>query len=189
MKKIISIEVSAKHIHLSQKDLEAFFGRGYKLKKLKDLTQSGEFAAKETLDIQVGNKKLSEIRVIGPVRKQTQVELSLTDSIELGINPPIRKSGDLKTSPGIILIGPKKRVKIRQGVIIAQRHIHCNSKEAKSLKLKNGQVVSVKITGKRGLIFNNIKIRANKKFKLCMHLDTDEGNASGINKKGKGILL
>ena len=186
-KKKIPIEISARHIHLSQRDLEALFGRGYKLKKLKQLTQSSDFAAKETLNIQVGSKKISKVRIVGPPRKQTQVELSLTDAIYLGIKPPIRKSGDLKGTPGITLISPKKKIKIKSGVIIPWRHIHCNPKEAKALRLKKG-MVSVGIKGTRSLTLHNVRIRVNKDYRLCIHLDTDEGNAAGIIKKGEGII-
>ena len=184
----IPIEISAKHIHLSQKDLEGLFGRGYKLKKLKSLTQPGQFAAKETLDVQAGKRKLSKVRIVGPVRKQTQIELAFTDAFYLRIKPPIRESGNLKGSLGIVLIGPKGKIVVREGVIIPLRHIHCNKKEAESLNFKKGAAVSVKNKGKRAITFHNVKIRISDEYKLCMHLDTDEGNAAGIFKKGKGII-
>jgi len=189
MNREVPIEVSARHIHLSQKDLEGLFGKGYKLKRLKQLTQPSDFAAKETLDIQVGPEKIEKVRIIGPTRKQTQVELSITDAIGLGINPPIRISGNLKGTPGIALAGPKKKIKIKQGVIVAQRHIHCTAKEAKKFGLKNRTAVSVKVEGSRALIFHNVKVRIDKNFRFCMHIDTDEGNAAGINKKAKGFLI
>ena len=186
--KKIPIEVSARHIHLSQKDLEKLFSKGYKLKKMKALIQVGDFAAKETLDIQNGSKKISGVRIVGPTRKETQVELSRTDAIHLRLNPPIRISGNIKGTPGIMLIGPKKKVKIRQGLIIAQRHIHCAISEAKKFGLKNGMRVSVKVKGPRAMTFHNVKIRVDKNYRLCMHIDTDEGNAVGIIKKGKGVI-
>ena len=188
MAKKIPIEVSARHVHLSQKDLEALFGKGYKLKKLKQLSQPNDFAAKETLDIQAGLKKIKNIRIVGPTRKETQVELSRTDAIYLKLNPPIRISGNLKGTPGIILIGPKRRIKIRRGVIIPWRHIHCSTEEAEKLGLKEGMIVSEKVEGRRSLTFYNVKIRVGENYKLCMHVDTDEGNAAGIIKKGKGII-
>ena len=188
MAKKIPIEVSARHIHLSQKDLEALFGKGYKLKKLKQLSQPNDFAARETLDIQAGFKKIKNIRIVGPTRKETQVELSRTDAIYLKLNPPIRLSGNLKGTPGIILIGPKRKIKIRRGVIIPWRHIHCSIKEAEKLGLKEGMIVSVRVKGKRSLTFCNVKIRVGENYKLCMHVDTDEGNAAGIIKKGTGII-
>jgi len=163
MIKKIPIEVSGRHIHLSQRDLEKLFGKGYRLKKLKKLTQPNDFAAKETLTIQNGL---------------------------IGIKPVLRISGDLKASPGIILIGPRNRkIKIKQGVIIPLRHIHISPKRAELFKFKNGQIVSIKVKGRRKLVFNNVNIRISKDYKLCMHIDTDEGNAAEINKKAKGFLI
>ncbi len=189
MNQRIPIEVSARHIHLSQKDLEALFGKNYKLKKLRQLTQPCDFAAEETVNLKVNSKILKNIRIVGPTRDKTQVEISMTDAINLGINPCIRNSGDIKGTPGAILISPKKKIVFKEGIIIAARHIHCATNEAKELGLKNGMVVSVKIDGKRGIIFNNVLIRVKDDYKLCLHLDTDEGNAAGIDKKGKGLLL
>jgi len=187
--KKIPIEVSAKHIHLCKKDLELLFGKGYKLKKMKDLTQPCDFAAHETIIVQADHKKLTNVRIVGPVREKTQVEISVTDAISLGIMPPVRMSGDLKGALGVILIGPERRVHIQEGVIIPQRHIHLNEKEARQLKLKNGMLVSVKIEGERTLVFGNVKVRVRKDYKPCLHLDTDEGNAAGIARKGEGIII
>ncbi len=188
MKTKILIEVSARHIHLAQKDLESLFGIGYQLNKVKDLTQPSDFAAQETLTIKADNL-LKNVRVVGPIRAKTQVEVSITDAIELGIKLPIRISGDLKGSAGVVLIGPKGEVKFEEGAIIAQRHIHCSTKEAKSLKLKNGQVISVMAGDNREVIFNNIVVRVGDNYRLCLHIDTDEANAAGINRVGEGILI
>lgn len=185
----IPIEVSARHIHLSLKDLEALFGKEYNLKKIKKLTQPKEFAAKETLTIKSKDRVLKNVRIIGPVRDKTQVELSITDSIYLKINPPIRNSGDLKGSASVILIGPKSKIKLKEGVIICQRHLHCHSKESKKLGLKDKTAISVKTEGKRSVVFNNVIVRISDDYKLAMHIDTDEGNAAGINKKTNGIKL
>ncbi len=185
MKKI-SIEVSARHIHMSQKDLEILFGNGYELKKLRDLSQSGEFASQEKIIIKNGNKELA-VRIVGPCRKNTQVEVSKTDALYLNLNPPLRKSGNIAFTPGITLINGKKQLKIKKGVILALRHLHCSPEEAKELKLKKN--ASVKVIGDRGLIFEKVRVRIDKKYKLSMHIDTDEGNACGINQKGTGILL
>ncbi len=188
MVKIIPIEVSARHIHLSQKDLERLFGRGYKLKKLRDLSQPEEFASDQKIILKNKSRKLSA-RIVGPTRRNTQAEISLTDAIYLGINPPFRKSGNLANTPGITLVSGKKEIKIKQGVIIDLRHIHCSLKEAKRLGIRNNQLVSVEVKGKRALIFHNVKVRASEKYRLSMHVDTDEGNASGINRKAKGYLV
>ncbi len=185
----IPIEVSARHIHLSQGDLEKLFGKGYKLRKLRNLSQPSDFAAKEKLDIQNGSKKLSNVRVVGPVREKTQVEISITDAIFLGIKPVLKHSGDLKNTPGIVLIGPKGKVRIKKGVIVPLRHIHCSPEEAERLNLKEGDFISVGFSGKREIIFKNVKVRINENFRLAMHIDTDEGNAAGINKKGIGFLI
>jgi len=184
----IPIEVSARHIHLCQKDLDLLFGKGYELKKFKDLIQPGDFAAKETLTIRSGDRKFDNVRIVGPAREKTQIELSLTDAFYLKLNPPIRISGDIKGSESVVLIGPGSEVKLKEGVIISQRHIHCSKKEAEKLKLKNGMAVSVKIEGKRSVVFNNVKIRTGD-YKLSMHIDTDEGNAAGMDKIGKGIII
>jgi propanediol utilization protein len=189
MNEKVPIEISARHIHLSQKDLEALFGKEYQLKKIRKLSQADDFAAKETLDIKIGSKIIKKLRIIGPVRKETQIELSITDAVGLGINLPLRFSGNIRVTPGSILIGPQKKIKIKEGVIIARRHLHCNPKEAKKLKLKDGMSVPIEIKGARGLIFHNIRIRIGKNYKLAVHLDTDEGNAAGIIKKGEGKII
>jgi len=189
MSEKVPIEISARHIHLSQKDLEILFGKGYQLKKLRKLSQADDFAAKETLDIKIGSKTIKKLRIVGPVRKETQIELSLTDAFGLGILPPLRLSGNLKGTPGAILIAPRKKLRIKRGVIIARRHLHCNPQEAKRLKLKNGMSVSVRTKGERALIFDNVKVRVKKGYNLCLHLDTDEGNAAGILRKGKGEII
>ena len=185
----VPIEVSARHIHLSKRDLENLFGKGYKLTKLKGLTQPGDFAAKETVDIESGSKKISNIRIIGPARGKTQIELSKTDAIILGMAIPVRDSGDIKGSPGIIISGPKNKIIIKEGVINTWRHIHCDPKEAKKLKLRNGALVSVKTLGNLSITFHNVKIRVGKNYKLRMHLDTDEGNAAGIIRSGEGEII
>ncbi len=185
----IPIEVSARHIHLCQKHLEILFGKGYKLKKLKQLTQPSDFAAQETLVLKTDSKKFPKVRIVGPPREETQVEISLTDAVFLGINPPVKISGNLKGSSAATLIGPKGKVNLKKGVIIAQRHIHCNLKQAKNLDIKDSDLVSVKVKEKRAITFHNVKIRVDKNYQLCMHIDTDEGNASGITKKGKGTIL
>jgi putative phosphotransacetylase len=186
---LIPIEVSAKHIHLCQEDLETLFGKGYKLRKLKDLTQPCDFAAHETLGLKVGHNRISNVRIVGPARPKTQIEISFTDAFSLGIMPPLRISGDVKDTPGIIFIGPKGERSIKAGIIIAKRHLHCNYAEAKKLGLKKEKPVSIKIKGERETTFHNIVVRIRKDYKLCLHLDTDEGNAAGILKKGEGILI
>lgn len=187
----IPVEVSARHIHLSQKDLETLFGAGYELKKIKELGQPSDFACEETITIKnpANYNVLENIRIVGPVRNQTQVEISKTDAIKLNVNPPIRLSGDLKNSVGIILAGPAGEIELKEGLIIAQRHIHCATEEAKKLGLKDRGRVSIQIKGERPVIFENVIVRVKDNYKLCLHLDTDEANAAGINKNQIGILV
>jgi len=180
----IPVEVSARHIHLSQADLDKLFGKNYKLKKLRDLSQTGEFVAKEILT-GLGLK----FRVIGPARKESQIELSQTDAIKLNINADLRLSGDLKNIKNYLEIkGPKGKAKVK--VIIAKRHLHCSKEQAKKFGLKNNQKVNVEISGDRGLIFNNIIVRVDASYNLSCHIDTDEANACGLGKIcGCGYLL
>lgn len=189
-KKKIPVEVSARHIHLCQKDLEKLFGKGYKLKKMKKLFQPGEFATKETVEIKGKLGRSFNLRVLGPLRKETQVELSKTDAISLRMLPiPIRDSGDLKGTPGALLVGPKGKINLQRGVINSWRHLHCNPQEAQKIGLKNGDLISMKVNGLGAVTFHNVKVRVEKNSRLCLHLDTDEGNAANIREKGKGEII
>ncbi|MEK6875575.1 MAG: phosphate propanoyltransferase [Nanoarchaeota archaeon] len=185
----IPIEISARHVHLSKRHLEILFGKNYKLKPIKIISQPGQFAANEEVELINKNKKL-KARVIGPVRNKTQIEISITDSyyLKLKKTPPINLSGGLKNSEGIIIKGSKEKIKTT-GLIIAERHLHLSEQEAKKLNLKNNQKVKIRVKGKRGLIFENVIIRAGKRHKLAFQIDTDEANAAGINKKSYGELI
>jgi len=185
----VLIEVSARHIHLSQFHLEKLFGEGYKLIKLRELSQPNLFAAQETLSIQYKNKIISKVRIIGPCRKQTQVELSLTDAFAIGIKIPVRESGDIDNTPGITLIGPKGKIDLEKGVIASCRHIHASNKQALKLGIKNKDLVYVRTQGPRAIIFEKVLVRVDPSFSLAMHIDTDEGNAAGIIKNAKGIII
>lgn len=177
----VKVEISARHIHLSQNDLEKLFGAGYELKKNKELSQEGEFAAEEKITL-VGPKKQMELRIVGPVRSATQVELAFTDAFSLGIEAPLRVSGDVAGSASAKLIGPKGEVDLAEGVIIAKRHLHINQKEADELGLKTDDLVKVAVTGERSLIFENVVVRIKPNFHMSVHIDTDEANASGCGK-------
>ncbi len=174
----IPIEVSGRHVHISQSDLNKLFGEDYKLHKLEDLSQPGEFTCEEKIKIETALGNL-EIRIIGPIREETQVEISQSDAEKLGINPPRKMSGDLANSAGIKLIGSEGEVNAQQGVILAQRHIHLDLKSAEKLNLKDGQKVSVKIADH---IFDNTVIRISSNFKSAMHIDTDEAIEARIKK-------
>ncbi|HDQ22634.1 MAG TPA: phosphate propanoyltransferase [Candidatus Uhrbacteria bacterium] len=184
----IMVEVSARHCHLTKEHVEKLFGKGYQLKILKMVSQPGQWASKEEIKIK-GPKGELKLRIVGPARSATQVELSVTECYRLGIKPVLRVSGDIKSTPGAFLIGPKGRIKINQGVIVAQRHVHLSPSELKSLKLKKGKLVSVKIKGPRGLVFNNVIVRSGEGHKKSFQIDTDEGNACGWAPGMKGDLI
>ena len=174
----VPVGISARHIHLSPNHLLALFGSGYGLQVHKPLSQPGQFAARETLTV-VGPKGVLEgVRVLGPTRPHSQVEISRTDSYHLGIETPLRDSGDLEQTPGIVLVGPKGAVNLDQGLILAAAHIHMHPADATLAGLKNGERVQVLVEGERGTTFNNVLIRISPKFKLEFHLDTDEANAA-----------
>ena len=185
----VPVEISARHCHLSQKDLDALFGVGYELKKIKQLGQPSDFACEETVSAQLGSKTIEKIRVVGPVREKTQVEISLTDAVGSGIVPPVKPSGDLGGSASVALKGPAGQVGLSEGLIVAKRHLHCATNEAEKFGLKNGLVVRLAIKGERPVVFEDVSVRVKDGYKLCVHLDTDEGNAAGINKIGQGEII
>jgi putative phosphotransacetylase len=180
----IPIEVSARHIHLTQADLETLFGKGYELTAEKALSQTGQFAAREILTIKTEKGEFNKVRIVGPVRNYSQVEISKTDALKLGLNPPLRVSGGAEGSPGITIIEPEgQKIELKEGVIIAQRHVHASPEDAAQYGLKNGQIFSVKIAGERGLTFDNVAVRIDPTYVWAMHIDTDEGNAVGIGRE------
>ena len=176
----VVIGVLNRHIHLSQKDLDTLFGEGYKLSKMKDMKQPGQFATNEKLDIVGPKGKFSGVRIIGPVRKETQVEISITDSFKLGLTPPIRQSGDLEGTPGIKIVGPKGEIEILRGVIVAGRHIHMPKYIADIRGYKDGEIVKVETYGERKIIMCNVVLRVSDKMAKEMHIDVDEANAAGL---------
>lgn len=176
----VPVGVSNRHIHLSQEDLDRLFGEGYQLTKLKDLKQVGQYAAEETVTLVGPKGKISNVRILGPVRKQSQVEVSRTDSYLLGIDPPVRDSGDLANSASLTLEGPKGQITLNEGVIIALRHIHFSEEEAKRFGVRDKQLVAVETGGTRSMILDNVLCRVHKDFRLEFHIDTDEANAAGL---------
>ena len=177
---LVPIGVSARHIHLTQEHVEVLFGKGYQLTKKKEL-MGGQYASNETVTI-VGIKlrAIENVRVLGPVRKQTQVEISPTDAIKLGVKAPIRESGNVAGSAPIAVVGPKGALYLKEGCIIAMRHIHMSPRDAMAAGVHDGDIVSVKADNERGTIFNHVKIRVDDSFTLEMHIDTDEANAAKI---------
>ena len=175
----LPIALSNKHIHLSQADIDVLFGQGYELTHKKDLSQPGQFACEEMVEV-VGPKGSTKMRVLGPARPESQVEVSLADARGLGLAVPVRQSGDTEGTPGCKLVGPKGEVEMTKGVIVAARHIHMSLEDAERFGVKDKDVVSVQTTGERALLFNNVLVRANAAFALEMHVDLEEGNAAGV---------
>lgn len=179
-KMTVPVGVSARHIHLTQQDVEKLFGEGYQLTKKKEL-MGGQFAANEQCTV-VGLKlrAIENVRILGPVRKQSQVEISATDARTLGVNAPLRESGDTKGSAPVALVGPKGVVYLDEGCIVAARHIHMTPAQAASASLKDGDYVSVRMGNERGAVLDHVKIRVDESFSLEMHIDTDEANACRV---------
>jgi putative phosphotransacetylase len=176
---LIPVGVSNKHIHLSIHDLEVLFGKGYKLTKTKDL-QPGQYAAKETVTV-IGPKGFfNKVRILGPVRKESQLEISISDSFTLGVKSQIRESGNIKDTPGILLRGPKGEVQLDKGVIVASRHIHLSSGYAKKYGYKDGELVSVTTNGLRKTTLHNVTLRVADNYSEEIHIDVEETNASGL---------
>lgn len=184
----VPVGVSNRHIHLSEEDLERLFGAGYQLQPWRQLTQPGEFAAKEVVTIIGPRGVIESVRILGPTRQKTQVEISMTDAYRLGLRPPVRDSGDLDGTPGIAVVGTKGVVFLAQGVILAARHIHMHSREAEKVGLVNGDHVMVYTGGERGLFMDNVLVRVSHKYKLEMHVDTDEANAA-LLKNGDEVSI
>lgn len=187
-KEPIPVEVSAHHIHLTQPDVEALFGPGHQLTKHADLSQPGQYACKEQLTIVGPKGRIERVRVLGPARKATQVEIAMTEQFKLGIQPPIRESGDIEGSPGCSLEGPAGSVAIAKGVICALRHIHMTPNDALRYGLKDKCTVRVRVPGDRELVFGDVRIRVDASFALAMHIDTDEANAANLKNGAQGFI-
>lgn len=186
----IIVETSARHVHLLEQDFFKLFGNNVALTKKKDLSQPGEFLCFEKVAIVGPKNTIQNVSIIGPLRKSTQVEVSLTDARKLGINAPIRESGKIENSAGCKIIGPKGEIEIHEGVIVAQRHIHLTPDKASELNLQNNELVSVKIdSNERSLIFGDVVVRISEKFNNAIHIDTDESNAAGIQNPCYGEIL
>ncbi len=180
MSKPVLIETSARHVHVSRRVLDILFGEGYELTAKKDLSQPGQFACEERVQVIGPKNSFPAVSILGPVRPETQVELSAGDARSIGVKAPIRESGDLEGSAGCKLVGPKGEVELKDGVIIAKRHIHMTPEDAEKFGLSDKQVVSVKVdTAERSLIFGDVVVRVSPKYALAMHIDTDESNAAG----------
>lgn len=173
----VSIGVSNRHVHLKKEHLEVLFGQGFELHHEKDLVQPGEFATSEFVTIKTSKDEINKVRILGPIRKYTQVEISKTDAYKLGLNPPVRNSGELVGSSPITIVGPMGSVDLTEGCIIATRHIHITPSMVHELGLDGLETVSVKLDGEKGGIISNVYIKANDNYAYEMHIDTDDANA------------
>ncbi len=187
--KTFPVAISARHIHLSEADLQALFGPNATLTKEFDLSQPGQFAAKERVSIEGSKGIIHNVRVLGPVRAATQLEVSRTDAMKLGVTPPLRQSGDIDNSAGIKIIHQDKELVIQQGVIIAQAHIHMTEEDANALEVHNNELVSVEVVSDRPVTFRGVVVRVSNDFSLEMHIDTDEANAGFIEQQAQGKLV
>lgn len=184
------VETSARHVHLTQEHLEILFGKGYQLTKKKELSQPGQYACEERVTIVGSKKEMAGVSILGPVRKDTQVELSLTDARSIGVAAPVRESGDIAGSGSCKIVGPAGEIEITEGVIAAKRHIHATTADAEKLGVKNGEVVSVKVeTDGRSLVFGDVVVRVSDSYALAMHIDTDESNAAGCGREQYGEIV
>ncbi|NQT37063.1 MAG: phosphate propanoyltransferase [Planctomycetes bacterium] len=184
------VSISARHVHLSDADVETLFGPGHKLTAMKDLYQDGAYAAEETVML-VGPRKrmLPSVRILGPTRSKSQVELAFTDGISLGIDLPVRGSGKLEGTPGCVLVGPEGVVELKEGVIRAERHVHINMHDAAHYGVQDGDRMNLRVSSSCGAVLENLLVRADQTSKLEVHLDTDEGNAVDMDHATKVELF
>lgn len=185
----IPIGVSNRHIHLSNKAVERLFGKNYQLNKLKDLSQPGQYACEETLTLIGPKGKLFDVRVLGPTRNESQVEVTLTDGYALGVKPLIRSSGEINSTSSIILQGPKGQLKLKKGLISAARHIHMAPCDAEKFGVHDKEYVSVKVASDRPMIYEKTLVRVSPHYQLEMHIDMDEANAANVKHDTVGIIL
>ncbi len=178
---LIPVGISARHLHLTQEQVEVLFGKGHQLTFLKPLSQTGQFAAKETVTLKGPKGVIEKVRILGPVRPHVQVEVSMTDARTLGLNPPVRESGKLENTPGILIKGTVGQIETQDGVIVAQRHAHMSLEDAESFGISDGEYIRVFVDGESGGTMEPVKVRVNKNYVLDLHLDTDNANAFGLS--------
>ena len=190
MEKTVMVETSARHVHVTEETLEILFGKGYQLTKKKDLSQPGQFACEERVQVIGRKNSFPAVSILGPTRPADQVELSASDARSIGVAAPVRESGDIAGSGACKLVGPKGEVELKEGVIVAKRHIHMTPEDAENYGVKDKQVVSVKIDSpERSLVFGDVVVRVSPKFKLAMHIDTDESNAVMAGRDATGVIV
>jgi len=187
--KTVTLEASGRHVHLCQDHVDQLFGKGYRLTPKRELSQPGQFLAEEKVKL-IGKKGIIEkAAILGPARSHSQVELSKTDSVKLGIDPPLRFSGDIKDSASVFIASAENVIKLEEGVIIAKRHIHMTPEDAEKLEVKDGDIVSIEALTERPVIFKDVLIRVNDEYSLNMHIDYDEANACLFSKGDKARLI
>ena len=190
MEKTVMVETSARHVHVTEETLEILFGKGYQLTKKKDLSQPGQFACEERVQVIGPKNSFPAVSILGPTRPADQVELSASDARSIGVASPVRESGDIAGSGACKLVGPKGEVELKEGVIVAKRHIHMTPEDAENFGVKDKKVVSVKIDSpERSLVFGDVVVRVSPKFKLAMHIDTDESNAVMAGRDATGVIV
>jgi putative phosphotransacetylase len=177
--KQVPVGVSARHIHLTQEHIELLFGQGHQLGVMKDLSQPGQFAADETVAVIGPKGKFDKIRILGPARKGSQLEISRTDAFSLGVKPPVRESGNTSGTPGVKVVGPAGELDLEEGVIVAARHIHFHTSDAEKWGIRDKQLLKVRVHGERPLVFEDVIARVSDSYALDFHIDTDEANAAG----------
>ncbi len=185
----VPVGLSNKHLHLCKEDLDTLFGKGYELTPFKALKQPGQYASEEKVDIVGPKGTLKGVRILGPVRPETQVELAMTDARAIGVDAPVKESGKLDGTPGVKLIGPAGEKEIECGAIVALRHVHLSVDQAKEAGVTDKQMVSIRFGGVRGLVFENVLVRSGAGHEADIHLDTDEGNAAGLKSGDLGEII
>lgn len=178
--KLIPAGISARHVHLSQEDVEILFGKGHQLTFLKPLSQPGQFASQETVDLTGPRGSIKKVRILGPVRSHLQMEISLSDARVLGVEPPIRESGNIENTPGLNIIGPKGEIHAQKGAIIAQRHAHMSNIEALGYGISDGDYIRIFVEGENGGVMDKVKVRVKNSYALDLHVDTDNANAFAL---------
>lgn len=189
MEKFIPVAMSNKHVHISKEHLAILFGEGHELTKTKDLSQPGQFACDEKVDVVGPKSTLKGVRILGPERPETQVEISVFDARTLGVEAVVRASGNTNGTPGCTLVGPKGQVTLDKGVIVAARHVHMHTDDAPKYGVKDKDIVKVRVGNERAVVFENVVVRVHPTFALDMHIDIEEGNAAGIQNGAQGEII
>lgn len=189
MEKFVPVNMSNRHAHISKEHLEILFGEGHELTKMKDLSQPGQYACDEKIDVVGPKSTLKGVRILGPVRPETQIEISVFDARTLGVDAVVRASGSINETPGCTIVGPKGQVTLEKGLIVAARHIHMHTDDAPKYGVKDRDIVAVRVGGERSVVFENVMVRVHPDFALDMHIDIEEGNAAGIQNGAQGELI